>query len=449
MMPENEFPQNVTNTLKLLVISAHFPPHHLGGYEIRVKNIIDELNRRGYEILVITTKEDHPKKGLAQGTNYPVIRCLYFNTMNPGLIKRMTTWKYLRQLGLILNFMRTLFFDIRDLKRIEYQLIHFRPDVVYLGQILSITKSLLPYLACSKANIIVDDGGGTLPYLHDNKGLWINYVEKYESKFSIINLTKPIINYIVTKLSGNRIKSRWAWPDNMEVMFKREVNQKTATDKGIPIKNSYVLHSGIDLKQLVFQSNRIFKSPIKIIYPARIEPKKGQMDAIKLLAKLLENGIEANLFLIGELRKSFLPDLRKEIEIHGVENHLTFVPMVAYAEMPAWYQNADICFFPSYWKDGFSRVTLEAMACGSIVISYGNEGSNEIIRSRENGFLVNPEDYVGIVQIVKELVSNPQVVSKIRLQARRDVEESYSMTPYIDQIEEIIQETASQKSEQQ
>jgi hypothetical protein len=41
--------------MKILVISARFPNYHFGGYEIRVKNIIDDLHKRGHQIIVITS----------------------------------------------------------------------------------------------------------------------------------------------------------------------------------------------------------------------------------------------------------------------------------------------------------------------------------------------------------------------------------------------------------
>ena len=116
--------------------------------------------------------------------------------------------------------------------------------------------------------------------------------------------------------------------------------------------------------------------------------------------------------------------------------------MVTQDKLVGLYHQADICFFPSYQEPGFSRTPLEAMACGCIVISYGNEGSDEIIRNKQTGFLVPPGDYLGIVAIIKELVSNHKMVNSIAWEARKEIEEFFSMNRYIDRIEETVLNSA-------
>jgi hypothetical protein len=41
--------------MKILVITSGFPPYHFGGYEIRVKDILDKLAQRGHKIRVLTS----------------------------------------------------------------------------------------------------------------------------------------------------------------------------------------------------------------------------------------------------------------------------------------------------------------------------------------------------------------------------------------------------------
>ena len=84
------------------------------------------------------------------------------------------------------------------------------------------------------------------------------------------------------------------------------------------------------------------------------------------------------------------------------------------------------------------------MACGCIVISYGNEGSGEFIRNKQTGFLVSPGDYLSVVDIINELIFNPGIVKQITSEARNEIEEKYSLNRYVDRIEEIIQNLVKQ-----
>ena len=107
-------------------------------------------------------------------------------------------------------------------------------------------------------------------------------------------------------------------------------------------------------------------------------------------------------------------------------------------EMVALYHDADICFFPSCFRTGFSRVPLEAMATGCLMISYGNEGSDEIIEDGRNGYLVPTGDYQRITEIIKSCLGDPERVQTAVNTARQLVEQQYSMVIYVDQIEQFL-----------
>lgn len=431
--------------MKILAISASYPPYHNGGYEIRIKNILDGLNKRGHRILVLTTTINKiSRKTSSDKHDYPVNRLLVGNHQKNDLLSWMTTHRITHGLGLLLIFLRELSTDLKDIKTIDSIISEARPDIVYLGYILPLTRTLLPFLAETHTPAILDDGGATLVILKENKGIWYRFLEEYYRRFEVFDIFKPMMRKIISLLSNRRIKPRWIWPQNLTVLFRREENKKAAERAGIPIPDAKILLSAVNEKEFSFMPRTNIQSPVRIIIPSRIEPRKGQIDAIRLVKVLSMEGIPAKLYLIGEPRKSFLPDVSNEISKLGISNHVKLIPMITQHELVSWYQNSDICFFSSYWKDGLSRVPLEAMACGSIIISYGNEGSSEIIQNRENGFLVHSEDYPTIIGIIKELIMNPEMVEKITTKARLDIEINYSMNLYIDRIEKVLYEVTKQ-----
>jgi len=117
--------------------------------------------------------------------------------------------------------------------------------------------------------------------------------------------------------------------------------------------------------------------------------------------------------------------------------------MLDYEQLPAIYQQADVCFFPSYWKSGLSRVPLEAMASGCAVISYGNEGSPEIIRNNETGYLIPEGDVEAAANLIGDLIAHPATYRSVTEKARAMVESRHSLEPYVDKIEAFLLEAVN------
>ena len=63
--------------MRILTISAFYPPYTYGGYEIRIGDIMNGLSARGHEICVLTTKPDQNLKAASKSFSCPVIRRLH------------------------------------------------------------------------------------------------------------------------------------------------------------------------------------------------------------------------------------------------------------------------------------------------------------------------------------------------------------------------------------
>lgn len=429
--------------MKILFISSFFPPYEYGGYEIRIKNIVDNLLKKNHHVVVISTKPGKTKKRELNKINYVVIRKLHYISLQMDFIEKMTTYKLTHKLGVILAVGRQILRDIRDLNLINRVVDRFHPDLIYLGQILPLTRTLLPYLSKIDIPTILDDGGATLPLVNEDRGVWYRLTDP--TTYNKNNLRRAFIHllvFLVGIFSHQLITEHWYWPKRFNVIFRREVNLAVAKALDIPLSSTSVLTSGVDVDQFTFIRKNNINYPLTIILPARIEPRKGHSDALNLIAKINACGIEADLLFVGESQSPFINQLNLEIDTLHVGDHVKIFPMLPQTDLVQLLHKADLCFFPSYWKDGFSRVPLEAMACGCLVISYGNEGSREIIRHRENGFLVDPQNYDEIICIIKELASNDYLYKSISVQARQDIERSYSLTYYIDQIESYLHSVA-------
>lgn len=409
--------------MKILAITAQYPPDHAGGYELRVKDILDRLASAGNEVSVLTTKPSQKPLTSYKSSNYPVKRIL-FN-------RYKAKW-----------FSRELLQDLLDTKTLEREILDYKPDLIYLGHTYPLTKQLLPYLASIQIPIVYDEGGNGLKGAWTDHGRWFEFVGDYRSRFGLLNIVKPAVVRLVLWTSRGRIKSKWSFPDRMKIFFNSELNRGNAKFYGVPVENAHVIHSGVETEKFTFVPKLNLSNPLKILIPGRIEIKKGQLDGVTLVNELSNRGIEAELFLVGPSSIDGYADIVKtEIYKLNLTGKVHFVSMVDQDQMVEMYHQADICFFSSYHHSGFSRVPLEAMACGCVVISYGNEGSDEIIRNKENGFLVTQGDVLAVTEIVTELINDGDLVEKIEINARTCIESKHSLQIYISQIEQLVKNT--------
>ncbi len=119
-------------------------------------------------------------------------------------------------------------------------------------------------------------------------------------------------------------------------------------------------------------------------------PYKGWNDFL-LLSRLLSSNIR--LVLVG-LDKAKIKEAKK----HGI---IGIARTQNINELSALYSEA-LCFCNLTYMDTFPTTNLEALACGTPVITYQTGGSPESV-TQETGYVVEQGDLNGVVKAVKEI----------------------------------------------
>ena len=404
--------------MKLLVITSSYPPHQIGGYEIRCRDVVEALKKRGHQILILTTQCPEKECGIHIGET---------------LVERKLNQKVGNQ-----SVVHQILLDCKDIKLIDKIVKEYHPDLIYLWAIQNLSNVILPYFSDQKIPIVYDEGGSGLIYLAKiyRRGL---YFFTNENDSSIKKIIKRSIYQIADICSKNLINSTWSWPKNMRVYYNSNSSRNFAKEGGVPVANSLVIYSGIDLSRFRFISRDHLENPINIIVPGRIKHQKGIKDCIYLIRALLNKKIVVKLSIIGKIQdEDYYNEIIRMINKTEVCENIEFLPMVSQSELVSLYQVSDICFFPSYFKSGLSRVPLEAMACGSLVVTYGNEGSNEIILDQETGFIVTEGDIKAAATIIENLVNDPVTYGIITTKAREQIEEKNRLDIYVNEVEEFL-----------
>lgn len=404
--------------MKILVISDSYPPHHGGGYELRCKDVIDSLLERGHRVHILSTRCPTSKCDLHPNES-GIHRILYKKSQTKSLLIQ-------------------ILHDFLDIFYLTRYMIKLQPDLIYLWHLGDLSNAIIPYFSKLNIPMIYDEGGigliATARIL--KRGL---YFYQNEKDPNLKKWAKKLINATIKFLSIGLIRPNANWPVDMKLLFNCSTSLTYAYQNGVPIDNASVIHSGVDLQKFSYKAQTKIGDTVNILVPGRISPKKGTIDALDLFRKLKEKKIPVHLTIIGtNFSFTYYERIKQIISDLDMNSQIRLMPMVDREELINYYHANSICFFPSYQKNGLSRVPLEAMACGCVVISYGNEGSREIINNSETGFLV-AEGGLGEAAIVIEKLRNDATLFKrISENARQKIEQDFSFSRYLDQVESFL-----------
>ena len=178
-----------------------------------------------------------------------------------------------------------------------------------------------------------------------------------------------------------------------------------------------------------------------VLYVGRIEPLKG-IDI--LLRAAAETEARFRLLVVGgdgkdERRKAELRRLADEL---GIGGRVVFQDAVPHAELPFYYNAADICAVPSYYES-FGLVALEAMACGVPVVASRVGGLMETVQHGETGYLVPWRCPKPFAERLELLLDNESLRRSLGRMARVAVER-FRWAEVATRVEEVYHELVSQ-----
>jgi glycosyltransferase involved in cell wall biosynthesis len=96
-----------------------------------------------------------------------------------------------------------------------------------------------------------------------------------------------------------------------------------------------------------------------------------------------------------------------------------------HAELPTLLAAADVLVLPSV-NEQFGQVIVEAMACGLPAIAVDRGGPAEIVEHGETGWLVEPDDAIGLENALVEAVNRPAERRRRGANAARTAHERYA-----------------------
>lgn len=168
-----------------------------------------------------------------------------------------------------------------------------------------------------------------------------------------------------------------------------------------------------------------------ILAVGRLVEKKGFPDLIDAVAVLKERGISFRCRVAGD--GPDLKALRRKIHELNVGDAITLLGPRTQEQLVEEYRGADAFALPSVVqqdgdRDGIPNVLLEAMATGLPVVSTPVSGIPELVRTGDNGLLVEPGNPRELASAIELLLNDGGLRERLGRQGRATVSEQFNST---------------------
>jgi glycosyltransferase involved in cell wall biosynthesis len=148
-----------------------------------------------------------------------------------------------------------------------------------------------------------------------------------------------------------------------------------------------------------------------LLHVGQAYPHKNLRRLLQAFAQVAPAHPELRLVLAGKPHPTETPQLKAMAAELGLRQRVEFWAYVPYAELPDLYRGALAFVFPSLWE-GFGLPVLEAMACGTPVITSAGSGTEEV--AGDAALLVDPGAVEVLADAMRAILGQPALRGSLR-----------------------------------
>ena len=183
--------------------------------------------------------------------------------------------------------------------------------------------------------------------------------------------------------------------------------------------NLVFIPNSLNLEDYAFQLRKL-EPPVKLLWVRSFSKIYNPTLAVTVLKRLLDEGIPAELCMVGPDADGSLETTKALAKELGVE--VTFTGKLSKTDWIALSQDYSV-FINTTHFDNMPVSVIEAMALGLPVVSTRVGGMPYLIEHEKDGLLVPPNTAEAFVVAIKRLLATPDLGKTIALNARVKVEQ--------------------------
>jgi len=335
-----------------------------------------------------------------------------------------------------------------NLRHFERVLEKFAPDIIFIWGMWNLPRSLAAFAEASHPDKVIYRFATYWPTLPSQHELyWRAPGRKWYSRHAKQVLGRVALAMLAREDHQPRLKFKHA-------ICVSGATRKKLVEAGLPVADARVIHTGIDATSYLHlqrdpapdQNNQ----DLNLLYAGRLVEEKGVDTAILALQKLVSrDGLRrTRLTLAGSESADYESHLRHMVLQAGLDAQVTFLGHVPAEEMPQLLNKFDVLLVPSLWPEPFSRVILEGMSSGLVVVATPSGGTPEILTDGENGLLFTPGDADDLAGCLRRLAADPALRRRLAQAGRQTIMDRWTETAMMDEIEGYLRKIAATSARQ-
>ena len=404
--------------MKILVVSNLFPPHYVGGYELRCEVAVKALRARGHTVQVLTSNH-----GVESAPG---------NSAENGVARTLHVHGFFGHPWLGIGKLREL--ELHNNRVLREAVASFQPDVVHVWNLGGISKSL-----CLTLQELA------VPTVYDVSDHWIARSLIADVWLDWWNRKSPSLPARILRTFWTLTGARARWSKTAptkpvsdirfpRVYFCSRALRELTAAAGFPVQHGDFIYCPVDTDRFCGEPIPASRPLRKLLYVGRLAEDKGVMTALKAMAAV-KGQFAGELHIYGKGDADYTANLKSFVEQHRLP--VSFHTASA-ADMPAVYRAHDALVFTSEWEEPFALTPLEAMASGLPVIGTMTGGSKELFRQGENALTYKAGNDDELAQRILELDANPTGRALMAAAGHAEVRPKYAEPVIMDQMERYL-----------
>jgi glycogen(starch) synthase len=405
--------------VRILFLTAQYPPNSLGGYEVACRACADGLRDRGHHVLVLTSNQ-------GEATNLaPQVRRVLHRPQDTSSLIEAAMWEY---------------DDHRTLRR---AIADFRPEVISAWSLLNLFPSLHRPLVRLNVPVVYNLHDLWLPR-HCAEGTSLAQVWQRPGSTAIRRVVKRGVLRFATALDPDLAQPLDVSDLRLDcTVFCSHFRQEQHKAAGLPLGRSRVIYNGVDTGHFTGPvAPRPAGSSLRLLFVGRLVAEKGLdtlLDAAALIAREGSVPFELTIAGIPSYPHQYAEDLRKRIGRSDVRLPIRFIDPVPHDRLPDVYRGHDVLVFPSTGPEGFPMTTLEAAACGLAIVGTATGGMGEFLEDGVTGLVVVPGDAAALAAAIGRLAADEELRARLAATVQQAVRERFDIRRTIDETAEYLQ----------
>jgi glycosyltransferase involved in cell wall biosynthesis len=349
--------------MKLSIVTQSTYPFEIGGAQLHTYHLATALQKDGHAVSIITTGNKATEQ-IIEGIKYVRVKKPSKPLLNSLLI----------------------------FSRFYRQLTKEKPDFILID-LLTTGLSELPVSLFSFLK--------KTPYIVTAHGIELKNSNLYSYHFIRIILTHATKVISVSNELRSFITVKYSIPN----------------EKILVVPTAY---SPLEIQKAKVKTCYVYDNKLKVVFVGRLASEKDPFTLLKAAKTIVNMGINLQLNIVGD--GELMSDLQAFCDANNLGTYVNFVGAVEHSKALEWMYQSDMIVLSSL-GEGLPTVLIEAMALGKPAVSTNVGAVKELIKNKQNGFLVAPKNAKELVEAVVEVKKDKKFYDFLSTNAEKSVSE--------------------------